>query len=91
MKVRWLKQGNASLALVEHYIAAENPAAGGRIIDQIEASVQRLAQFPLLGRTGVVPGTRELVIPGTEYLVVYLILEKEVRILRVFHCKQLIQ
>jgi plasmid stabilization system protein ParE len=91
MKVRWLKQGNASLALVGHYIAAENPAAGRRIVDQIEEAVERLAQFPLLGRVGVVAGTRELVVPGTSYLVVYCALEMEVHILRVFHCRQFIQ
>jgi toxin ParE1/3/4 len=91
MKVRWLKQGNASLALVEHYIAAENPAAGRRIVDQIEDAVGRLSTFPLLGRVGVVPGTRELVVPGTSYVVVYRAFDNEVQILRVFHCRQLIQ
>ena len=91
MKVRWLKLGVASLALVEHYIAAENPAASQRLVDQIDDAVRRLSTFPLLGRIGVVAGTRELVVPGTSYLVVYCALEKEVQILRIFHCKQLIQ
>jgi toxin ParE1/3/4 len=91
MKVRWLKQGVASLGLVEHYIAAENPAAGRRIVDLIEAAAERLSIFPLLGRIGVVHSTRELIVPGTSYLVVYAVADKEVWILRVFHCKQLIQ
>jgi len=91
MKLRWLKKGVLSLAAVEQYIGADNPAAGRRVADQIEMAVQRLGQYPLLGRVGVVTGTRELVVPGTPFLVIYRVTETEVQILRVFHCKQVIQ
>jgi toxin ParE1/3/4 len=91
MKLRWLKKGVASLLAVEQYIADDNPAAARHIADKIETAVNRLAQFPQIGRVGVVEGTRELIVPGTPFLVVYRVTEKEVLILRVFHCKQLLQ
>jgi len=91
MKLRWLKRGVASLLAVEQHIAADNPAAGRRIADTIETAVNRLAQFPQIGRVGVVDGTRELIVPGTPFLVVYVVTQKEVLILRVFHCKQVLQ
>jgi plasmid stabilization system protein ParE len=33
--------------------------------------VERLSRFPALGRPGRIAGTRELVVPGTRYLVPY--------------------
>jgi plasmid stabilization system protein ParE len=39
----------------------------------------------------MVVGTRELVVPGSTYLIVYRVTDEEVQILRVFHCRQLIR
>ena len=44
-----------------------------------------LATHPALGRPGRVPGTRELVVSGTPYLIPYRVHGKTVEILRVFH------
>jgi len=91
MKVRWLKRGLTSLSALEYFIAVENRGAARRVVDRIEKAVARLGQFPLMGRVGFVAGTRELIVPGSEYLVIYCVTEKEVQILRVFHCKQVLQ
>jgi addiction module RelE/StbE family toxin len=55
------------------------------VIDRIEQLVKRLATFPESGRVGHIPGTRELVVPGLPYLVVYRVTPDAVEILRVFH------
>ncbi len=44
-----------------------------------------LAEHPELGRVGRVGGTRELVVTGTPYLLVYRIRGDELQILRVLH------
>ena len=45
----------------------------------------QLAQQPGLGRPCRVPGTRELVVLKTRYLVPYIVNGDQVTILRVFH------
>jgi len=46
-------------------------------------------EFPESGRPGRVPGTRELVIPGTFYVAAYTVTKTNVRILRVLHGAQI--
>lgn len=59
--------------------------AASRIVEHIFESVNHLATHPLLGRPGRLPGTRELIISGTPFIVPYRVREDEVVILRVFH------
>ena len=87
MKLRWLKAGTRSLRLVHAHIAMDNPVAAKRVVERIESSLERLAIFPESGRIGQVSGTREVVVPGLPYIVVYRV-SAEVEILRVFHAAQ---
>lgn len=68
-------------------IAKENPAAALDIWDDIENQVERLCDFPRSGRTGRMPETRELVIIGTAYIVVYVVGD-DVELVRVLHGAQ---
>ena len=88
MRLRWLKGGTRSLRLVHARIAMDNPKSARRVVERIESAVDRLASFPGSGRIGQVPGTRELVIAGLPYIVVYRISAEFVDILRVFHASQ---
>jgi plasmid stabilization system protein ParE len=47
--------------------------------------VAALADQPALGRPGRIPGTRELVVPKTRYIVPYRVQGQTVEVLRVFH------
>ena len=69
-------------------IAADNPAAAPRIIERIRIAVERLREFPALGRPGRVEGTRELVIAGTPYIVPYRVKGDSVQIITVLHSAQ---
>jgi toxin ParE1/3/4 len=71
MKVRWLTGALRSMRTVQQNIALDNPAAANRAADRIEHAIARLADFPLSGRLGTVEGTRELVVAGLSYVVVY--------------------
>lgn len=85
MRVRWLRRALINLDDEAEYIARDNPGAAARIVDRIATSVDRLATHPASGRPGRVPGTRELVVPGTPYIVPYRVRGDSVEILRVFH------
>jgi addiction module RelE/StbE family toxin len=69
-------------------IAADNPTAARRMIERIRAAVTRLAASPALGRPGRVAGARELVIPGTPYIVPYRVKGDVVQIITILHGAQ---
>jgi toxin ParE1/3/4 len=66
-------------------IAEDNPAAAARVVERIRTAIERLRDFPALGRPGRVEGTRELVIPGTPYIVPYRAVGEAVEIITVLH------
>ncbi len=73
---------------IRERIAGDNPAAAIRMIERIRAAVMRLAASPGLGRPGRVAGTRELVIPGTPYIVPYRVKGDVVQIITILHGAQ---
>ena len=85
MRVRWLNAALRNLDIEAEYIARDNPEAAARVVIAIQAAVDRLSNFPSMGRPGRVPGTRELVVSGTPYIIPYRVRGEEVQILRVFH------
>ena len=85
MEVRWLDDALADVAEIYRYIVADNPRAAARVVQRIQAAVRLLAQMPHRGRPGRWPGTRELVVPHTPYIVPYRVQGDLVEILRVFH------
>ena len=85
MRIRWLRRALSNLDDEAEYIARDNPDAAARIVQRIATSVDRLGTHPASGRIGRVPGTRELVIAGTPYIVPYRVRGATVEILRVFH------
>ena len=50
--------------------------------------MERLREFPALGRPGRVEGTRELIIAGTPYIVPYRVRGDTVEIITVLHSAQ---
>jgi toxin ParE1/3/4 len=73
---------------IRERIAAENPTAATHMIEQIRVAVTRLAGSPALGRPSRVPGTRELVIPRTPYIVPYRVKGDVVQIITILHSAQ---
>ena len=85
MQVRWLRTALRNLEDEAAYIAADDRAAARLVVGRVLQAVEQLAEQPSLGRPGRVPGTRELVVAGTRYLVPYRVRRDAVEILRVFH------
>ena len=85
MQVKWLRTALRNLDEEATDIASDDLAAARVVVSQILNAVAMLAAQPGLGRPGRVPGTRELVIGKTRYLVPYRVRGDTVEILRVFH------
>jgi len=85
MRVKWLRKALRNLDDEASYIAADDPAAARLVVARVLEAVELLAQQPSMGRPGRVPGTRELIVLETRYLVPYRVRGETVEILRVFH------
>jgi toxin ParE1/3/4 len=85
MRVRWLRKALRNLDDEATYIATDDAAAARLVVKRVLDAVSSLAEQPGLGRPGRVPGTRELIVAKTRYIVPYRVRGEAVEILRVFH------
>ena len=85
MRVRWLRRAVVDLDDAEAYIARDNPSAASGIVEKIVRAVTLLKEQSGLGRSGRVPGTKELIVPGTPYIVPYRVKDDTIQVLRVYH------
>jgi addiction module RelE/StbE family toxin len=88
MKVVWSPRAIRHLTALRRYIEADNPDAAATVVARIVESVERLADQPHSGRTGRIAGTRELVVPGTPYVIPYRVRTGKLDLIAVFHGKQ---
>jgi len=84
VRIRWLRTALANLDAEAEYIAPHSPSTAARVVMAIVTATERLKQYPAMGRPGRVTGTRELIVPGTPYIVPYRVRGDGVEILRVF-------
>ena len=88
MRIEWLPEAAGNLTAQLEWIAERDPWAAIDVGDAVDATVTRLIAHPALGRPGRVPSTRELVVVGTPYVVVYRIERTVVLVLRILHGAQ---
>ena len=88
MKLRWTDGAVEDLQAARDYLDSENPRAAWSAINRIMSAVERLEQFPQMGRPGRVARSRELVVTGTPLLVAYRLKGESVQILAVLHAKR---
>jgi toxin ParE1/3/4 len=86
--VVWSPRAIRHLAHLRAHIAQDHPQAANRIAVALLDAVERLTELPHLGRPGRIPGTRELVVPGTRYVIPDRVREQRVEVLAVFHGRQ---
>ena len=85
MRVRWLRKALRNLDDEASYIAADSPDAAQLVVQRVLEAVAMLPERPVMGRSGRVSGTRELVVLKTRYIVPYRVRGQTIEILRVFH------
>ena len=85
MNIIWSPTARADLEQIESYISERNPPSAAKMTTTILRAIEDLRHFPAIGRVGRVPGTRELVIAGTPYIVPYRVVERGLEIIAVMH------
>jgi addiction module RelE/StbE family toxin len=87
--IEWTEQATRHLDQAHDYIALSNSEeVASRVALHIASSVQQLATFPMSGRAGRVPGTRELVITNIPFVAAYSIDEQRIVVLAIYHGAQ---
>jgi addiction module RelE/StbE family toxin len=87
--IEWTEQATRQLDQAHDYIALSNrEEVAARVTMQIVTTVQQLASFPMSGRAGRVPGTRELVVANTPFIAAYAIQKARIVILAIYHGAQ---
>ncbi len=70
-RLRWTEPASADFLGIVEWLNTRNPDAAARVGRRILDDVERLQNFPYLGKPGRSPDTRELGISGYPYLIVY--------------------
>ncbi|KAA1286904.1 type II toxin-antitoxin system RelE/ParE family toxin [Alcaligenes faecalis] len=84
MRLVWTRQAHADRKKIREYIVQHAPAAALALDELFSEKASLLSEHPNLGRTGRVPGTRELV-AHRNYILVYDLSGDLVRVLRLLH------
>jgi toxin ParE1/3/4 len=85
MQVKWLRKALQNFDDEVTHIAQDDVSAAHVVAQRVMTAVALLADQPGLGRPGRVPGTRELIVAKTRYVVPYRVKGDTVEVLRVFH------
>ena len=85
MKLIWSPEARVDLREMVLYLSGKNPYAAKALFERIEDAATTLIDTPHVGHPGRVPGTRELVITNTSYILPYQIRRDRIEILRVYH------
>ena len=86
MTLQWSPESIHDLIALRAHISEDDPAAAKRVALHILYCVEHLlSENPQLDHPGRVPGTRELVIPKTPFVVPYRVRDDVLEVLRVYH------
>ena len=88
LTIRWFSAAVRDRLQHLDYISEHDPSASLRIDEQISQQLQLLSRHPLMGRTGRVSGTRELVIARSPFLLVHRMHSNEIQVVRMLHGAQ---
>jgi len=88
LRLRWTRLALKDLGDAHDYLASRNIEAARVVAGRIKDAVRKVATYPLIGRPGIEPGTREWIVHRTRYLLVYEVDAKILSILRVWHMSQ---
>ncbi len=88
MKIVWSPRAIRHLGRVRDRIAKDSEQNAALVAQRILRAVDLLECQPHIGRPGRIAGTRELVVPGTPYLIPYRIRREKLELLAAFHGNQ---
>ena len=85
MTLKWTRRALRDVRHLHEYVSEANPDAARSMVARVGEAVDRLRQYPQQGKPGRVAETRELVLAGTPYIIVYRIEGGEVQVVAVLH------
>jgi toxin ParE1/3/4 len=88
MRLGWTLEAANDLESISDYLLEQHPQLAQPTVRRIYAEIKGLSRFPVRGRIGRELGTRELILTGLPYVVVFRANDARVEILRIFHGAQ---
>lgn len=88
MRVVWSRRAVTHLVSLRNYIAKDSEQNAAAVSSRILESIDLLSSQPSMGRPGRLPGTRELVVTGTPYVIPYRVRHDRLELIAVFHGRQ---
>jgi toxin ParE1/3/4 len=88
VRIEWTPPAQADLEEIVRYIAHDDIEAAFRQAERIESAAANLRRYSSMGRIGRIAGSRELVVAGTPYLLIYRVAGDRVEVLRIVHGAQ---
>ncbi len=88
MEVKLTRLATHDLQSVRDYIHQDKPGAAQAVVGRVFKAIDQLVTFPMLGRAGWAPNTRELVVSGASLFIVYQIKSSTLYIVRILHAAQ---
>jgi addiction module RelE/StbE family toxin len=85
IQVRWTEPAARDLEQISDYIQKDRPTAATAVARSLFDAADSLSFMPGRGRVGRIPGTRELIVSGLPYIVVYRLTSTMIQILRIYH------
>ena len=84
MAIKWTHTALRSVDEIAQYITQNNPTRATSFVLELKDAVTKLQAHPGMGRSGRVPGSRELIL-HKNYIAIYRVRGDDVEILRLHH------
>jgi toxin ParE1/3/4 len=88
MRIVWSRRAIGHFVHLREYVEKASEKGASRIAGRILKAVDALRDHPDMGRPGRLQGTRELVVPGTAYVIPYRVRGERLELIAVFHGRQ---
>ena len=88
MNVVWSRRAIRHLFSLREYIAKDSEQNAALVATRILGAVELLQTQPGIGRPGRIPGTRELVVADTPYIIPYRVRRERLELIAVLHGRQ---
>ena len=85
LKVRLSPFADADFAAIRAYLVPRSPQGAERIRRAIEATIDRLAEFPGIGRPAHIAGVRVVTVSGAPYHILHKVSGDELHIIHIRH------
>ncbi len=85
MTLRLTARAHVDIKSIAEYLTEHEPSVAPNVMQRLEQTLQYLAIFPHMGRSGYRKDTREIAVPRLKLMVVYRQNADMVEVLTIFH------